>query len=405
MEANNLTGSKKMSSLRSFTIILIKEVVDNFRDRRTLTTMAVSIIAGPLILFGFIWFAEKTVKEETDLVNAEAIELPVIGSEYAPNLMNWLRQNNVEVLEPPSDPSASIKSKQFQMVLVIEEGFSSAFSSGETAPIRLIHDSSVSQFEKIDYETVRRAIASYSQRIGAMRLNARGVNPKIVNAIQINLSDIAPANARGAQMLTMLPYLLIIFIMVGGMYLAIDTTAGEREKGSLEPLLTQPVSRKLILLAKLGATIVFSSLTLLLILSGLAVGFEYMQIDAFSLSVGAVDVLKVFIACLPFVFVGCSLMILIASFTKSYKEAQSYLGMVMILPSMPLMLLVFMSPVPSFENMWVPSLSQALIIIETFKGETVPAHLVGLSMAASTLFAAMLAFIAIKLYRQERILG
>jgi len=397
--------TQKINSLRGLWTILRKEVTDNLRDRRTLTTMAVSIIAGPLIMFGFIWFAEKTVKEETDLVNAEAIELPVIGAEYAPNLMNWLRQNNVNVLEPPTDPTRAIKNKDYQMVLVIKSNFVEAFNNSKTAPLRLIHDSSVSHFEKIDYETVRRAIGSYSGQIGAMRLNARGVNPEVVRAIHINTSDIAPPHARGGQMLTMLPYLIIIFIMVGGMYLAIDTTAGEREKGSLEPLLTQPVSRPLILLAKLGATVVFSSLTLLLILTGLAVGFEYMQIDAFSLSLDTAAILKVFIACLPFVFVGCALMVLIASFTKSYKEAQSYLGMVMIIPSMPLMLLMFMSPVPSLENMWIPSLSQALIIIETFKGETVPVHLIGLSMLASTAFAAVLAFIAIKLYQRERILG
>jgi len=365
METQSLMKSQKANRLRGLWTILRKEVVDNLRDRRTLTTMAVSIIAGPLILFGFIWFAEKTVKEETDLINAEPIELPVIGAEYAPNLMNWLRQNNVEILDPPAEPADAIKNKEFQMVLVIKADFSDAFNSAKTAPLRLIHDSSVSRFEQIDYQTVRRAISRYAAQVGAMRLSARGINPAITNAININTSDIAPPSSRGMQMLTMLPYLIITFIMVGGMYLAIDTTAGEREKGSLEPLLTQPVSRPLILLAKLGATIVFSSLTLLLILTGLAIGFEYMQIDSFSLSLGAGAIFKVFITCLPFVFVGCALMVLIASFTKSYKEAQSYLGMVMILPSMPLMLLMFMSPVPSLENMWVPSLSQALIIIES----------------------------------------
>jgi len=136
-----------------------------------------------------------------------------------------------------------------------------------------------------------------------------------------------------------------------------DTTAGEREKGSLEPLLTQPVKRHIVLLAKLGATVVFSSLTLLLMLTGLGLAFTYMPIDIFSVSVGPDKITLMFVACLPFVLfvlAGCALMVLVASFTKSYKEAQSYLGSVMLLPTLPLMSLMFLSPEPSVSNMWIP---------------------------------------------------
>ncbi|NND65144.1 MAG: ABC transporter permease [Gammaproteobacteria bacterium] len=397
--------ARKVSNLRGFWVILRKEVIDNLRDRRTLTTMAISILVGPLVLFGFLWFIEKTIKDGTDLVDNEAIELPVMGAEYAPNLMNWLVQNNIEIFDAPADPDEAIKNKDHQMVLVIDEAFPEAFSSGKTAPLRLIHDSSVSQLEKIQYQIVRQVINGYSSQVGTMRLVARGVDPQIVRVIAVNDSDVAKPQARGAMMLSILPYLFITFIMVGGMYLATDTTAGEREKGSLEPLLTQPVSRPFIVLAKLGATVVFSGLTLLFVMSGLAIGFKYLPIDAITFSVSATAVLTVFIGCLPFVLVACAAMVLIASFAKSYKETQSYLGVVMMVPSLPLMLLMFMSPLPSVDNMWIPSLSQALVIIETFKGEMIPLNLFVLSMVSSTLLAALLAFIAIKLYQQERILG
>jgi len=91
-----------------------------------------------------------------------------------------------------------------------------------------------------------------------------------------------------------MPYLVIMFIMIGGMYLAIDSTAGEREKGSLEPLLTQPVERSTILLAKLSATAVFSSLTLFLVILGLSVAFKYMPIDSVSISIGFIKIVKIF---------------------------------------------------------------------------------------------------------------
>ena len=98
-------------------------------------------------------------------------------------------------------------------------------------------------------------------------------------------------------------------------------------------------------------------------------------------------------------------MVLVASFTKSYKEAQSYLGMVMMVPTLPLMSLAFLSPEPATSNMWIPALSQGMIIIETLKGEAIALELIGLSMLSSTVLAALFAWIAVKLYQRERILG
>lgn len=394
-----------MSEWSSFRNIVGKEVKDNIRDRRTLTTILFSAVVGPIALFGLLWFAEKTVKDETDLVHAKPIELPVIGAELAPNLMAWLEQNNFEIVPAPEDPERAVRSGELRVVLRITSDFVERFELGLTAPVLIIHDSSISGLEKIGYEMVKRVIGGYSARVSSLRLQARGVSPQIMQTISINISDVATAESRNAQVLTMLPYLIIIFIMVGGMYLAIDTTAGERENGSLEPLLTQPAKRSTVMLAKLGATIIFSALTLLIVLLGLALAFRYAPVQSITLSIDAAKVAVVFVACIPFVFLGCALMVLLASFTKSYKEAQSYLGMVMIVPSMPLILLAFLSPEPSVSNMWVPSLSQGLIIIETFKGEMISPSLIGLSMLSSTTISAVLAFAAVKLYQRERILG
>jgi len=396
-----------------FWTILRKEVIDNLRDRRTLTTMGISIIVGPLLMFGFLWFIEKTVNEETDLVSAKPIELPVLGASKAPNLMNWLAQNNIEVVELNLDAASDqdqaidklVSEGEKLMILEIGSDFATSFEQSKTAPVRLIHDSSISGVKKIGFSTVQQVLARYSSTIGQLRLQMRGMSPQIIRPIQINISDVATAEARNSEILTMMPYLIVIFIMVGGMYLAIDTTAGERENGSLEPLLTQPVKRSHIMLAKLSATAVFSALTFLLVLVGLALSFKYVPIESITVSVDSAKVLIIFLSCLPFVFVACALMVLIASFTKSYKEAQSYLGMVMLVPSLPLVMLGILAPEPSVSNMWVPSLSQGLIIIETIKGEAIASPLIALSMLSSLLFAALLSYVAIKLYQHERILG
>ena len=397
--------TQKLGRFNGLWTVFKKEVMDNLRDRRTLTTIAASVIISPLILIGFLWFAEKTVKEETDPVSAQAFQLPVIGAELAPNLMNWLRQNNIEILDPPSDPEAVIKSGERRVVLVIKPKFVDAFESGRTAPVLLIHDSSVSGLERLGLTTVQRALGSYGSQIAQLRLVARGISPDVVQPIQINMSDVATPESRNAEIVGMMPYLIIMFIMAGGMYLAIDSTAGEREKGSLESLLTLPVPRKDILLAKLLATSFFSAVTLLFMLISLSLFMQNAPVDAFNFNFTTKKLLHIFITCLPFVFVASSMLILLASFTKSYKEAQSYLSFVMLIPTMPLMLLMFLSPEASMSNMWVPSLSQALIIVETIKGEMIPWHLTALSMSVSLLVAAIFSTIAIKLYQRERILG
>ncbi len=386
-------------------IIFCKEVIDNFRDKRTLLTILASTIFGPLLLFSFLWFAEKTIKDETDSVRAEPIQLAVVGAEHAPNLMTWLVQNNFAIKEAPKDYEQAVRDGDERMIVKITDDYPKRFATGETAPILLIHDSSIAGLEKIGYQTLQRAIYTYGNRISSLRLQARGVSPKVIQSIRINVSDVAPAELHNAQVLTMLPYLIITFIMLGGMYLAIDTTAGERENGSLETLLIQPAKRSSIVIAKLLATMLFSSLTLMFVLVSLSLGLKYLPIESFDISFSLSKIIIVFITSLPFVFLGCSLMVFLASFTKSYKEAQSYLSLMAIVPSMPLILLSFLSPEPSLSNMWVPSLSQGLIIIETLKGEHINIALILLSMLSSSMLAMLFVFMTIKLYARERILG
>jgi len=180
--------AKKPTRIGLWWIILRKEVIDNFRDRRTLTTLAISIIITPVLMFSLIWFTEKTVKEETDLVHGEPVVLPVVGADRAPNLMDWLRQNNIEIISPPLDPDKAIDSGEYRVILKIPKNYSDRMSQGKTAPLTLLHDSTISGLEKIGFNTVSRAISSYSKVLGSLRLSARGVDPSVINPIKINVS-------------------------------------------------------------------------------------------------------------------------------------------------------------------------------------------------------------------------
>ncbi len=385
--------------------VFAKEVVDNLRDRRTLTTIGFSMLLGPVLLLTLMWFAEKKVKDETDLVSAPPIEVPVVGAEHAPNLMAFLQSQHFDIVEPPAEPEAAVMNGEWRVILVIEEDFSASLREGQPAPVRLIHDSSVTGLEALSFNQLQQSLRRYAQTIGALRLQARGVSPQVLNAIHINTSDVASPEARNSQVLNMLPYIVIFSIMMGGMYLAIDTTAGEREKGSLEPLLAQPIDRSQLVLGKWLATCLYSSATFLLVLASFAVAFKALPMESVTVNISAAKVAFIFITCFPFVLVGTSAEIVLAAYTKSYKEAQSYMGMVTLVPTLPLMMLVLLSPQPALGNMWIPSFSQGLIMIETVKGETIEPMLIGVSMLTSTLIAAVLVLLSIWLYKRERILG
>ena len=172
---------KPISASKAVWTVFSKEVIDNLRDRRTLTTILFSMLLGPILLLTLMWFAEKKVKDETDLVSAKAIELPVVGADYAPNLMAYLKSNNFEILEAPENPEAAVIDGSRRAILVIEEGFAQALRNGKPAPIRVIHDSSISGLEELAFNQladVDQAIFANHRRITLASARSIAANPQ-----------------------------------------------------------------------------------------------------------------------------------------------------------------------------------------------------------------------------------
>ena len=193
---------------------------------------------------------------------------------------------------------------------------------------------------------------------------------------------------------------------MGGFYLAIDSTAGERERGSLEPLLTNPVARADLLLGKMAATICYMMLSLTLTVVGFTVALYFVPLEQLGMSsnFGLLVALKIILILAPFAPLGAALMTLVASFTRSYKEAQTYLGLVLLVPTMPLIVATILNIRPDFSLMWIPSLSQHLLIIELIKAEPMNLGYLGVSTTCTLLLGALLAWLATRLYDRERLL-
>lgn len=389
--------------MRGFMTVLRKECTDNIRDRRTIISSFSLALLGPALFVGLMAFVLNTALG----TSTDAVVLTVVGSENAPQLVSYLEQQNTEISrEELENPKQAVIDGSHDLILVIPETYARRFSNGEINSLPLIYDSSSLGKARRNYNQVRDMIRRFAQGIGFLRLQLRGVDPSITAPVLVQEVDTASPAARALTILATLPYLLVLVIFMGGFYLAIDTTAGEREHGSLEPLLSQPTSRTQLVLGKITATSIFGAMSLILFLASLAVAVPFVPLHkiGMSLEISLGASVGIFLVALPLIFFAASLLTVVASFAKSYKEAQTYLTIVILVPTMPLIIAQLLGVEASTSLMLVPSLSQSTLISALIIGEPVEwLHLVVSAITTGTLGAG-LAWLAISLYRRESIL-
>lgn len=388
-----------------FTVFL-KEVLDNFRDRRTLGS---ALIMGPI--FGPILFAVViNISIERSLESAEkTLELPVIGQQYAPNMVTYLRSRNIDAVEGPENLEAAmeaVKTGEHDVVLVIPPGIGEELADMIPATVRLVSDQANTDADR-DARRVRNALYGWNQELAAVRVVGRGINPMTLRPLNIDEVDVSTPSGRSAILLGMMSYFFVFAALMGGMYLAIDTTAGERERGSLEPLLSLPVTRDQLIIGKIGATCLFMTLSLLLSLTAFYLVLDYMPLEQLGMTpnFGIDVVVKAMLLFLPFILLGAALMTLVASFTKSYREAQTWLNVLLIAPTLPILIVSILTLRPRTEFMFIPSLSQHLLLVDMVKNEPINAQHVAISVFSTLVIGCLLTWVCARLYRREGLLG
>jgi len=392
--------------MRTMFTVFLKEVLDNFRDRRTLAS---ALLMGPIfgpVLFAFVinLSVERSLEDQEN-----TLELPVIGQEFAPNLVTFLRSRNIDAVDGPADLAAAmdaVKTGAHDIVLIIPEEFGEQLADMIPARVELVSDQANTDADR-DARRARSALMSYNQLLAGTRVVARGINPRALQPLNIDEVDVSTPSGRSALLLGMMSYFFVFAALMGGMYLAIDTTAGERERGSLEPLLSLPVTRDQLILGKIAATCLFMTLSLMLSLLAFYVSLGFMPLEElgmtpnFSLGV----VLAALAIFLPFILVGAALMTLVASFTKSYREAQTWLSVVLIAPTMPILIVSILTLRPRLEFMFIPSLSQHLLLVDMVKNEPINGLNVTISVVSTLILGIVLTWVCARLYRREGLLG
>lgn len=389
--------------MRGAWVVFAKESIDNLRDRRAVLS---SLIMGPILGPAIFAIAMTAVLKITAGELERPLQMPVIGAEHAPNLVAWLEQQEVVVLPAPDDPEQAVRDGDHHVILVIPERYGEQFLAGTPATVRLMVDAS-NRKAQTNIRRAQATLEAYGSSIGRLRLLARGVNPSVVHAVAVETDDLASPAQRASLILGMLPYLIVISMLMGGFYLAIDTTAGERERGSLEALLTTPLARGELLAGKLAATFAFSVLGLVLAIFAFWVVIPLVPLDQVGMVINFTPqmAVSIFAVNLPFALFGAALLTVVAAFTRSFKEAQTWLSLVLFVPMIPTFVILILPFQAQTWMMLVPSLSQGVLVNQIIRGETLDLLQVTMSWATTIVYGVALGALATRLYRREAVLG
>ncbi|MBV8782884.1 MAG: ABC transporter permease [Gammaproteobacteria bacterium] len=392
--------------MRALLIVFLKEFRENLRERRTLFS---ALIFGPLLapaLFTALLATELRRNADT---GERAPSVAVSHAERAPNLLAFLAAAGIKVHPVDFDAAqarAAVRAHREERVLVVSAEFGADLARGSPAALALYTDSS-DVAAGPDTEQLHAVLARYAGELGRLRLIARGLDPLLGTPLALQDRDVSTPATRAVLALSMLSYFMLLTMLLGGMYLAIDATAGERERGSLEALLTVPVPRAYLIFGKISAACAYMTLSLVLTVCAFALLLRFTGLERFGMSInlGPRVALHLVLYCLPFVPLGAALMTVVAAFTRSYREAQTYLGLVLLVPTLPLAFAGAIGTRPTLPLMAVPSLSQHFLIQSILRDESLPSAYALLSVASSLGLAALLWLVAGRLYRREALLG
>ena len=373
-------------------IVFRKELVDALRDRRTLLVMLLSSVAiGPLVLVLISTLIGGMEKR------AEAREVVVLGIEHAPTLRNYLERQTYTVKPaPPGHEQALRDSKLGDPVVVIADTFEAELARGEVPVVEVLGSTGNQRAQSGLGRTVR-LLEGFNREQAMLRLAVRGVSPAALEAMQVEERDLADPASRAAQLATMLPFFVIMAVMYGALNAALDTTAGERERGSLEPLLMNPASRASLVIGKWGAVASVGMLIAVLSCLSFLPAQWLMRSETLSalFQFGWREAAAFIALLLPLAGSLAAVLMAIAIRCKSFKEAQANATVVLLAVSLLPLVSVFNQEGEAWWHLWVPGLAQSALMARVLKGEVLAPTEIGLTVFVSVVLVTLaLGFVA-----------
>lgn len=373
-----------MTRLQAIVTVFAKEIVDALRDRRTLlTVLASSVLMGPLVLLAI------SALVATLEASAERREVVVAGIAQAPTLTNFFERQTYTVKPAPADYEQQLrKAKLTDAVVVVPQDFEAALLRGDAPIVELVSDSA-NQRSQASAGRVARLLEAFDRERATLTLALRGVSPDALEAMRVAERDLASAQTRATQITGMLPFFVLMAVLAGALNAALDTTAGERERGSLEPLLMNPAERWVLVLGKWGAVASVGMLIAVLACFSFLPGQWLLRSDTLAamFQYGVREALLFLAVLLPFAAAASALLMAVAIRCKSFKEAQASTTVVMLAASLLPLINVFSLGEESPWYLWVPALAQNVLMTHVLKGEALAAEQLAVPLAVCALLA------------------
>ena len=383
--------------LQTLLIVWRKEWRDALRDKKSLRMaflMPVYFVAVFVASSLFIIHMSQQSRATT----SEPIKLSVVGAEQLPALVDWLQERGIQVQAADEQAYQQVQSGQLGYALIVPEDAREKFATGESIELALVFDATNNKLQGAIH-FVRQQIWSWNARVGSLRLLSRGISPAIVNPVMVRDLNVASDQKMGFFVMASLPMLLILTVFMATVGFSADMTAGERERRSLESLLITPAPSGALLLGKWLNSLSLTFLVLVVELTLLAIAFAYVPFKELGLRVHVtpLDLLVVLVALMSLAIVATALQFLISMFARSFKDAQTYMGLMIFIPMVPLFYTLLNPSAYADWFRWVPVLAQQLVVKDLLLGGDVPL----LAFAQAWLVALILAAIFLRFTAQQ----
>jgi sodium transport system permease protein len=397
-------------NLHAVGVVYRKELTEWLRDRRTLiSTVLVPLLIFPILISGVISLSSVLLGK----AQKEIPKIMIIGGDDSPQVLAALRAiKDLEIVPYASDWKDQINNKQIRAAVDIPKDFQSSLDSGKalTVDIYYYEGEIKSEFGEKHVEDL---LKDYESKIVEARLKAKDLPASVISPFEIKKENVAPPEkVSGAGVGSFIGYMVIILSMTGAIYPAIDLTAGEKERGTMETILSSPISRLNLVLGKF--LLVFSASLTTAILAVISMGASFYFLghsqamasagnQGLQMNLGWISIVAVFLMALPLSVLFSAVLMTISLFAKTYKEAQSYLTpmtFVVVIPAVAsLMPGVELTP----KLALVPILNTSLICKEIITG-TYHWHSIFLIFASTCVYAAIAIFLAVKTFQRESVL-
>ncbi len=351
---------------KAFSTVFAKEVIDAMRDRRTLLRLMIpALLMGPLMLVmmsGLIASFEE---------RAEKREISIIGIEHAPTLRNFLERQTYVIKTAPADYEAQLRASRLpEPVLIIPKDFEVLLAGGLPVTVEIVSDSA-NQRASVGVGPMQRLLQGFGRERAMLTLALRGVGSDQLQPLMVEERDLASVQARATRITAMLPMFIMMAVLYGALTAALDSTAGERERGSLEPLLVNPAPHAAIVAGKWGAVALMGMLVALLANISFLPAQQFMRSDSLQamFQFGWPEAMKFLLLQIPLGAGVSAVLMALAIRTKTFKEAQASATLVMTAVSLTPVISIMNPGADAAWHVWVPGLAQNMLMLQVLKGE------------------------------------